>query len=53
MSMEEQDTAPRGKPCTCDTSCGGSIPCYVESGGTLGELWYCQKRAATETGDGR
>jgi hypothetical protein len=41
----------RGKRCTCDTSNGGSIPCYVESGGKLGELWYCAKKGK-ESGNG-
>lgn len=44
----ETSPAQRGKPCTCDTSCGGSIPCYVDGGGKLGELWDCQKRAGRE-----
>jgi|GEM_PF-6511781 len=39
-----------GKRCTCDTSNGGSIPCYVESGGKLGELWHCAK-AGQESGN--
>lgn len=35
----------RGKPCTCDNCLGSSVPCRVEAGERLGELWYCRKAA--------
>jgi hypothetical protein len=47
----ESEREQAGKRCTCDTSRGGSIPCYVESGGKLGDLWYCAK-ARQESGNG-
>lgn len=40
---------PRGKPCTCDNCLGSSCACYVDTGGQLGELWYCRKRAESKT----
>lgn len=43
----EGTTVPRlrGKPCTCDNCLGSSVPCRVDAGERLGELWYCRKAA--------
>lgn len=42
-TAKDAEPAVKGKPCTCDNCLGSSVPCRVEAGERLGELWYCRK----------